>query len=217
MGRIFAHRFVCITDVVHGHVPMQDSSSAELLDFGDHDFPVCKSCKPEQFQAFHPDSWDSFIVLSTSILARVSLIKAKILNYGNKGWYILFPFVLSHPFSHLACIQATTTATSLAAAIKILESLPSLRYLYAPLPRFTEFSLKASTLTNLNLSFSLPNLSSTLTDKEPYLPALRHLNIEGLMLYSAGKVRQACLVSIREDCRHGITFPVFAPGTKMYK
>jgi hypothetical protein len=155
-------------------------SSTERLDFGDHDFSVCKSCKPEQFQAFHSDSRDNFIVLFTSILARVSLIKAKILNYGNKGCYILFPFALSHSFSHLACIQATTTATSSTAAIKILESLPSLRYLYAPLPQFAGdvFSLKSSTLTSLQLSFTLLNLSSTLTDKGLYLPALRHLNIE---------------------------------------
>jgi hypothetical protein len=185
----YAHRFVCLTDVVHGNVPMQYLRSAIRVSFGDHSIPVpfgdhtfssmCSLCKPEQFRAFLPDFQDSLSHLLWLILKHATPLRAEIISPGPGESTLFYEFILEHSLSSLICIQAMDKKMPSLNISQVFEALPSLRHLNTVLPSFEEetLSLKSSTLTNLSLSFVLPSPSIIITDKDLYLPALRHLRI----------------------------------------
>jgi hypothetical protein len=178
----YSHRFVCLTDVAHGNVPVQYLQSAIRVSFGDHSPDCCRRCKVEQLRAFlAPHVTISYQKLCNFILDLNHPLKAEIMGYEHSGYHYFYSFVSSHPLPGVICIQATNPTIPSSHINKILESLPSIRHIYANFSGFGNdlLSLRSSTLTSLSLTLNIIKPSSIWTDKFLYLPALRHLNIEG--------------------------------------
>jgi hypothetical protein len=180
----YAHRFVRMDDVVHGNVPLQYLKSAIRISFGEHAYQFCHACEPGIFRAELPSRRplkSSYSDLCRYILEHKRPFGTQIIDHGNTGDSILDDLVLSRIFPSLQCIQAFRDYMPVTEIIEDIESLPFIRQVFLELewPEDEMPSLSSSTITTLCISLPIANYPFTLfTDKNPYLPALRHLHIE---------------------------------------
>jgi hypothetical protein len=180
----YAHRFVCIEDVVHGNVPTHYLHSALRISLGDHNRRLCDACKfeqlwPESYEPRPPHFWESdgYIELCSRLLKRGQSVKTEIIDYGFSGDYLHIDD-LSRIFPNVVRIQAHSVVDATECS-KAIESLPLLRHIYTHLDWFgAKFSLKSSSLTTLVLSCDIRHPSFWPLAKERlHLPALRYLQI----------------------------------------
>jgi hypothetical protein len=176
--RQYAHRFVRMLDVVHGNVPVHYLQSAIRISFRDHDDVLCAVCQPENFQL--DEAISQYIELCQHIIVHKKPFRAQIIDYGHFGHRILHNIVSSGTFPNLIRIHATQVSMPASEIIQTIESLPTLRHMYAQLMWNQDriLSLRSTTLITLMISFHIPNPSFTMfTDETLHLPALRHLHI----------------------------------------
>jgi hypothetical protein len=181
----YAHRYVCIFDVMHGHVPLHYFQTAVRISLrnGDHDYALCEECKPREVipkLAHIYEKYINFSLFCRDILSYGSPTQAKILDHG-PGNRVLDLGAVSYYFPNLVRIQAMDEIVNGEKLIKVVESLRALRYVYTPLDWSSgcPLSLKSSTLTTLHLNIHISDSSFVVPTKEAlYLPSLRHLYIE---------------------------------------
>ncbi|PVG04339.1 hypothetical protein CPB86DRAFT_778593 [Serendipita vermifera] len=182
--RPYVHRFVRMSDVLHGLVPAKYLQSALRISFEGHREACCSACKPEQFSSEgvtipQKDRYMQFKNLNRKIIQRAQPLKAEILDYGESGNGILDDLVSPRTFPKLVYIQGMSG--TIYDAVEIIGSIPLLRHMFSILyfDDASRVSLKSSTLTSLALAFPNPGHPLHLfTEENIQLPALRNLHIQ---------------------------------------
>jgi hypothetical protein len=179
--RKYAHRLVCLSDVMHGNVPLHHLQSASRIIFDSHGSSLCNDCKPEKFQLDPSFSGDDYAYLVNSILEHEKPLQATILDCKRGSYLLAFSVARADTLPNLLRFNAMDDALLRRKIINIIESLPSLRHAYTEVYWFRDdvFSLKSATLTTLNITFNFVDLSffTSCLDNSFYLPALIYLNI----------------------------------------
>jgi hypothetical protein len=179
--RKYAHRLVCLSDVMHGNVPLHHLQSASRIVLDAHSRSLCNDCKPDQFQLDPPFSGEGYTHLVNSIFEHKKPLQATILDCKRGSYLLAFSVARADTLPNLLRFNAMDGAPIRDKIINIIESLPSLRHAYTEVYWFRDqvFSLKSSNLTTLNITFNFTDLSffASCVDNSFYLPALMHLNI----------------------------------------
>jgi hypothetical protein len=179
----YAHRFVYMTDVVHGNVPAHYLKSAIRIAFDDHQGFLCKNCKSEAFERYLSVNGHgySYYTVCRDILGYMKPFKAQIWDLEIQGHEAIGEYLSPGSFPDLARVQAYDRTIDTEAIIDIITSLPSLHHIYTCMdwPNDEQCSLKSSTLTTLHISicFSTPSSMPSTWDALD-IPALRNLYIE---------------------------------------
>jgi hypothetical protein len=183
----FAHRFLCIFDVVHGNVPIDYLKTAIRISMERHGDEFCEACQPQQIWPRSSELYPyvtghtGYYQLCHDIFQSIKPLKATILDYAYNEDVIFQRGDWSRFLSNLARVQAANSyILGGTERIEVMESLLSMRHLYMHVDLFTEtkFSVHSSTLTTLCIEFLIPDPSYTFFPaKDIYLPALRHLHI----------------------------------------
>jgi hypothetical protein len=187
----YAHRFVRMSDVIHGIIPLECLRTAIKLSlrFNNHGEGLCKDCKPKQFVP-EPDDHNkwyyrfNYASLHSHILRLERLPRVEILDYGGYGSSILPEVDLSQVFPNLLRFQAMDGTTKLDGVVKAIQSLPSLRHMYAQPDKDDRVDdktrqLRSSNLTTLYISSCWSkSLLNRLKGTTIPLPALRHLHFQ---------------------------------------
>lgn len=113
------------------------------------------------------------------ILEQEKPLKAVILEYSELGYADLRDIVSPPIFPNLVHVRATDRAISVSDVIWNTESPSQFRHIHAQWFGNVPSLLNSSTLTNLHLTFDIPNPSfASFIDKRVKLPGLVHLHIE---------------------------------------
>jgi hypothetical protein len=177
-----AHRFIRMSEVVHGIVPVYYLKSAVRISFKYHEVSYCRACKPEGFEAVprRGQRHSNYLELCRDILEHTRPFKTEIIDYGDNGHRILGQLVTPRTFPNLVQIQARSQTIPAIEVIRIIESFPSFRHMFSRLewPEGEPLILKSPTLLTLHLSFCILDPSfMPFTREKIHLPALRHLHI----------------------------------------
>ncbi|CAG8768011.1 6349_t:CDS:2, partial [Acaulospora colombiana] len=156
--RKYIHRFVRMSDVMHGKVPVHDLQSAPqeaLLD---------------EIVANSVDSYLEYLEYCYETLTQQQLPKVEVLDLYVTEY--IDAFISPQIFPNLACITDHECIHSV--SLDITTSFTDLRYLYLR-SRFDNEAYRSATLTTLTLSFILPDPSFASVLDNVDLPALRNL------------------------------------------
>ncbi|PVG04327.1 hypothetical protein CPB86DRAFT_778590 [Serendipita vermifera] len=178
--RQYAHRFVLMSDVVHGKVPVQFLRSALRISFDNHDdgCAICGTKNSLRDRVVNHDRNDGYIYLCRQILEQEQPLNAEILKDNDYLYHVLQGLISPQMFPNLASVFDLGDVIE-AESIQTMLSYPSFRHLYMEVQYSTNNILKSSTLTTLILGIQISNQSRiSFIRKDIDLPSLVHLDIQ---------------------------------------
>ncbi|PVF93213.1 hypothetical protein CPB86DRAFT_790371 [Serendipita vermifera] len=174
--RHYHHRFVRISDVIHGSVSIEQLKSAIRVSLAEHFEPiVCAMCHPNQILSNDPSSGMTFEDLCWNIIQQAGALQLIILDFRSSGFSMVkFPitaFPKAVTLLGLHCAYSGTLA-------KIVNSIQTLRHCFGrgywgPKEKQT---LNSSSLISLSLTLRYPTPPEDFFKTQNWnLPNLRHL------------------------------------------
>lgn len=180
----YAHRFVDMSDVVHGKVSVEDSRSAIRIRFNGHADIFCENCKPEKNRLDGEVTvlgLGEYFGYCRQIFEQEQSFKVEILECDYYGYGILWGLISPQKVPNLTTVLDEHEAACGTEHFRDIVSLPFLRYANIKITGSGDGApiFISSTLTTLVLTLWIPNPSFALfTDKNLSLPSLRHLEIQ---------------------------------------
>ncbi|PVG04325.1 hypothetical protein CPB86DRAFT_869027 [Serendipita vermifera] len=173
----YTHRFLRMSDVMHGKVPVQYLHCAVRILVDRHDRWFCRLCKPQEVLRDRFDG-SHYFVHCHRILEQEQPLKAEILEVDIKKG-ALRGFISPELFPNLTNVLDFDRTPFETETLSTVASFSHLRHLYIQGRWDNTWTLKSPTLVSLVLDFPVPDPSfASMIDKTIDLPALRHLWIQ---------------------------------------